>query len=182
MLAIHYVPQHVDHLKKQLKHWAEGDSCRPVDVQSCLMEIFNGYNAQVPPADPELRQYNIGFWFQPDGASKWDDGTAYNTDVWPGFPESMPELTGYSCVNFDPETGKPVIGDCALLYDVVACEQRCVSLSYLKGCFVKCCLTIGWPLFAIICVIGTSDFFNHSAARKGGGCYKKASGSARQCE
>ncbi|VDM49683.1 unnamed protein product [Toxocara canis] len=104
----------------------------PSEIET-LMQIFNGYNAQVPPADPELRQYNIGFWFQPDGASKWDDGTAYNTDVWPGFPESMPELTGYSCVNFDPETGKPVIGDCALLYDVVACEQRCVSLSYLKG-------------------------------------------------
>ncbi|VDM45676.1 unnamed protein product [Toxocara canis] len=90
-----------------------------------LPEIFKQYNAQVPPADPKLRQYNVGFWFQPDGKSKWDDGTPYNRQVWPGFPESMPELTGYSCVNLDLETGKPVLGDCALPYDVVVCEQRC---------------------------------------------------------
>ncbi|KHN73382.1 hypothetical protein Tcan_11543 [Toxocara canis] len=78
----------------------------------------------------ELKE--ILFHAQPDGASKWDDGTAYSKDVWPGFPESMPELTEYSCVNLDLETGKPVIGDCALLYDVVVCEQRCVSLNCLK--------------------------------------------------
>ncbi|VDM50445.1 unnamed protein product [Toxocara canis] len=85
-----------------------------------------------------MRQFNTGFWFQPDGASKWDDGTAYNSDVWPGFPESMPELTGYSCVNLDPETGKPVMGDCALLYDVVVCEQRCVGVASGSHACVKC--------------------------------------------
>ncbi|VDM45678.1 unnamed protein product [Toxocara canis] len=77
----------------------------PSEIET-LQQIFKQYNAQVPPADPELRQYNVGFWFQPDGASKWDDGTAYNQEIWPGFPESMPELTEYSCVNLDLETGR----------------------------------------------------------------------------
>ncbi|VDM39201.1 unnamed protein product [Toxocara canis] len=96
----------------------------PSEIET-LLQIFNEYNVRVPPADPELRQFNLGFWFQRDGASKWDDGTAYNKEVWPRFPESMPELTEYSCINLDLETGRPAIGDCALLYDVVVCERRC---------------------------------------------------------
>ncbi|KHN79302.1 hypothetical protein Tcan_04455 [Toxocara canis] len=112
----------------------------PSEIET-LQQIFKGYNAQVPPADPSLRQFNTGFWFQPDGASKWDDGTAYNSDVWPGFPESMPELTGYSCVNLDPETGKPVMGDCALLYDVVVCEQRCPLILLCCVKFFNMCIS-----------------------------------------
>ncbi|KHN79311.1 hypothetical protein Tcan_04476 [Toxocara canis] len=100
-----------------------------------LREICNAYNSQVPPADPKLRQFNIGFWFQPDGMSKWDDGTAYNKVVWPEFPENMPTLTNYSCVNLDLETGKPVMGDCSIPYDVVVCEKRCVGLSIFEETF-----------------------------------------------
>ncbi|KHN79313.1 hypothetical protein Tcan_01022, partial [Toxocara canis] len=29
-----------------------------------LRQIFNAYNIQVPPVDPKLRQFNVGFWFQ----------------------------------------------------------------------------------------------------------------------
>ncbi|VDM49503.1 unnamed protein product [Toxocara canis] len=120
-----FIPIDVLHAQKYVQCSVYGNAC----------EIFNAYNIQVPPVDPKLRQFNVGFWFQPNGTSKWDDDTPYSKELLPGFPLNMPQLTEYSCVNLDIKTGKPVMGDCALLYDVVVCEQRCVSLGYLTGTF-----------------------------------------------